>query len=76
MSKKAVAPKPQEIAIRLSDEQHALLVDVSRQVKLAQEQMNLVMACILAGEGIKPPAPLVREGQDERGRYLVVQGPG
>ena len=65
-----------ERTIRVTDKLYDTLMVAINDSKEADARMQLVMNCVLATENIDPPAPLVREGKDAGGKYLVVRVPG
>ena len=61
--------------VRITDMQRDLLTEATMRVRLANEHMATVSACILAGSDLPPHVELVEEGQDDNGRYLTVKVP-
>lgn len=66
--------KPKTRTLRITDKQHVLMIDASRALQSAQNAVNNVVTAVFAAHDMDP-TEIVRDGQDEQGRFLVVKEP-
>ncbi len=60
--------------LRITQKQHAMMVDATRRFQEAQVLVNNVVAAVFAAHDMDP-TEIVKDGQDEKGRFLIVKVP-
>jgi len=60
--------------LRITDKQYAMMIEATKRFQDAQATMQNIVAAVFAAHDMDP-VEIVRDGQDENGRFLVVRAP-
>lgn len=70
--KASTTKEPKTKTIRITDKQYTQLFEATTEVQTAQALQRRVVAGVFAAHDMDP-CQIVHDGQDEQGRFLVVQ---
>ena len=65
---------PKTKTLRITNKQYALMLEATKRFQDAQATMQNIVAAVFAAHDMDP-VEIVRDGQDENGRFLVVRAP-